>query len=132
MATYTKDKRCEIPDNTPVEIPLGYKAPETLQEMIARMIRVENMQQMAAKGMETFEEADDFDVDDDADLVSEYQMLEMQEERPYVEERRKERVPKNVPGGRRATDPAAPAKDKQEGKPVGEAPPVVEEPKGTV
>lgn len=84
MAKYTEDNRSEIPDPTPVELPVGYEHPESLEAMIARMIRVEAHKSLG-EGVESFEEADDFDVEDDGELVSEYQMNEMQEE--YVHER---------------------------------------------
>lgn len=82
MAQYTEDKRLEIPDPTPVEMPLGYERPESLQSMIARMVRTFS-DQAQKEGAESFEEADDFDIDDDSEIVSPYQMNDMQEERPY-------------------------------------------------
>lgn len=54
----------EIPDQTPVEIPIGFKRPLTLQEEIQRAIRGEMSRQAAAEGMESFEEANDFDTED--------------------------------------------------------------------
>lgn len=79
MAKYTEGNRLEIPDPTPVEMPIGYHHPETLQAMIARMVRFES-DRAKEHGLETFEESDDFDVDDDSEIVSPYQMSEMQEE----------------------------------------------------
>lgn len=87
MAQYTKDNREEIPDPTPVEMPIGYEHPESLESMIARLVRVES-QRAVASGEESFEESDDFDVDDDNELTSEYQMSNMQEE--YVDESARE------------------------------------------
>lgn len=58
----------ELPDPTPVEIPLDMKRPETVQEMMARMVRTEVSQMAASRGMESFEESFDFDVDDDVEL----------------------------------------------------------------
>lgn len=47
-------------------IPVGSKRPETLQEQVARLVRhSEFAKEVAARGLETFEEADDFDVPDD-------------------------------------------------------------------
>lgn len=85
MATYTKDNRLEIPDQTPVEMPLGYERPESLEQMIARMVRFQS-DKAQRHGLESFEEADDFDVaDSEGDLMSPYQMTDMQEEEPpYV------------------------------------------------
>lgn len=72
-----------IPNKTPVAVPVGFGKPESLQSMIARMVRLESMRVQAAGGAaETFEEADDFDVDDEKTLVSPYQMSQMQEEMP--------------------------------------------------
>jgi len=73
------DKNEEIPDNTPVELPIGYKKPESLQEMIARMVNVHS-QLAEREGRESFEEADDFDVEEDVDPISRYQLDPMQEE----------------------------------------------------
>lgn len=78
MAKYN-DKNEEIPDNTPVELPIGYKKPESLQDMIARMINVHSQIQERA-GNETFEEADDFDVDEEESPVSAYELTQMQDE----------------------------------------------------
>ncbi|WMC01491.1 hypothetical protein [Microvirus D_HF4_329] len=56
----------EIPDAQPVAVPAGFKRPETLQEQIQRLIRSDKLAQMASdQGMETFEESEDFDIDDD-------------------------------------------------------------------
>lgn len=88
MATYTEDLKMEIPDKTPVELPIGYRAPETLEQLIARLVRNQQTQNyIAAQGAETFEEADDFDVDDDQEMTSPYEMNQMQEE--YIHERAK-------------------------------------------
>jgi len=73
----------EVLDKTPVEMPLGYEKPESLESMIARMIRTTSVQ-AAKAGFETAEEADDFDDDDEGELKSEYQFTDMQEENPYA------------------------------------------------
>lgn len=71
----------EIPDPTPMAWPAGVRRPETLTEQIRRLVRLEVSQAAAAQGMETFEESDDFDVDDDdGEFVSPYELTEMQEE----------------------------------------------------
>lgn len=55
----------EKPDPTPMSPPLGHKYQEPLALQIRRMVRSEALQLAAeSAGMETFEEADDFDVDD--------------------------------------------------------------------
>lgn len=72
----------EVPDPRPVEWPANLKRPLTLQEEIQRFVRVEMSQRAAEHGMESFEEADDFDVGDEDEWQSPYEMTEMQEETP--------------------------------------------------
>lgn len=55
----------EVPDPNPVEIPAGFRVPESLEARIARLIRRDISEQAEAQGMETFDEAEDFDIDDD-------------------------------------------------------------------
>lgn len=94
MAKYTKDNRMEIPDPKPVALPVGTKIPESLEQMMARMIRSHSI--MASKqGFESFEEAEDFG-EDDHEMKSEHQFTDMQEEHLYVKER-------DGSGGRRTT-----------------------------
>lgn len=55
----------EVPNPTPVAPPVGYKRQPSLTEQIRAMVRSEALRQAAeAEGVETFEEADDFEVDD--------------------------------------------------------------------
>lgn len=62
-----KDGR-EYGSDVPMDPPLGYKRQPTMVEHIRAMVRNERLaQELAAQGMETFEEADDFDVGDDYD-----------------------------------------------------------------
>lgn len=95
MAKFDKEGR-EIPDKTPVELPVGYNPPEPLSDTIKRMIQ--NASDEAERsGNDTLEEGDDFDVEDGDEVdFSQYQMTDMQEEaladgrdhRPLQEERR--------------------------------------------
>lgn len=55
----------EVPDPTPVAVPSGFRRPETLAETVARLVRREVSDAAEAQGFESFEEADDFEVDDD-------------------------------------------------------------------
>lgn len=75
MAKYDDQGR-EIPDNTPVAVPAGWARPPTIEELIRRHIRVEMSRQAADQGMESFEEADDFEVDEDGDPLSPYEIPE--------------------------------------------------------
>lgn len=62
-------------DPTPIEVPLAFKRPMTLAEQVRQMVRSEELRRAALQaGMETFEEADDFDVGDDYDPRSPYEM----------------------------------------------------------
>lgn len=76
-------------DPTPVEMPLGYQVPESLESMIHRLCSDRVMQMELAKqngGMDSEEESDDFSVDEGDELDFEksgHQMTEMQEE--YVD-----------------------------------------------
>lgn len=72
----------EIPDKTPVEVPVGYKSPPTLAELVQTYVRQEVSQAASAQGLGTFEEEDDYEIEDPDDLpfsqyeVTEYQMAE--------------------------------------------------------
>lgn len=71
----------EVPNPKPMELIAGMRKPETLTEQVRRIMRTELSRQASAQGMETFEEADDFDVDDGFDVdepTTQYQ--QMQEE----------------------------------------------------
>lgn len=69
--TKLDDKGREILDSTPMQPPVGYKRQPSLAETIREMVRSERLaQELAASGHETFEEADDFDVDDEYDPTS--------------------------------------------------------------
>lgn len=57
--------------------------PPTLQEQIQRLLRVELAAQAKSQGNETFEEFTDFDVDDDPEILSGYEVHEMVDEVPH-------------------------------------------------
>lgn len=58
----------EVPDPRPVAPPIGYVKQPSMVEHIRSLVRSTMLQQAAeAAGMETFEDADDFDVDDEQD-----------------------------------------------------------------
>lgn len=62
-------------DPTPVAPPVGYKRQPSMVETIRNMVRSEHLRFAAeSAGQETFEEADDFDVDDDPIPPSAYDM----------------------------------------------------------
>lgn len=56
----------EVPDPTPLEPPLGWFKQPSMVDHIRNMIRGENLRRAAEEaGLETMDEADDFDVEDD-------------------------------------------------------------------
>lgn len=64
----------EVPDPTIVDPPLGYVPQPDLMELMRRMIRNELSSAIDNSEFETFEEADDFDIDDDpVDYQSPYE-----------------------------------------------------------
>lgn len=86
MAKYDKGNHNELPDNTPIELPIGYSHPESLEQVIARMIMASDFRrQQESEGNESFDEADDFDMEEDGEFKSEHEMSVMQEE--YIERR---------------------------------------------
>lgn len=69
-------------DLTPLEIPIGFQQPPSLQDEMRRFIREEFGRVAESSEQETFEEADDFDIDEDPDPFSAYEMVDMIEEEP--------------------------------------------------
>lgn len=74
------DPRYEWPDTTPVHIPgkTDRQAPLTLREEMQRFVRQEVSRVAAAREFETFEESDDFEIEDEEpDLTSPYTVREL-------------------------------------------------------
>ena len=66
----------ELLDPTPMAPPIGYKPQPSMVEIIRAQIRSEQLAKEAEDaGFETFEEADDFEVDDDYDPSSPYEEM---------------------------------------------------------
>ena len=60
----------QILDPVPVAPPIGYKKTPSMVEIVRDMVRSEKLAQAAREaGQETFEEADDFDVPDEPELM---------------------------------------------------------------
>ena len=59
----------EHPDPTPVEMPLDYDRPYSMQELVQRYIRQELSAQANAVGLGTFEEENDFTPEDPEEIV---------------------------------------------------------------
>lgn len=70
-------------DPQPIEVPVELLAPPSLEERIVRMIRQEISRAAQRVGAGTFEEEDDFELEDDDGVFSDYQVLAMaQDEAP--------------------------------------------------
>lgn len=70
MAKYDEKGR-EILDPTPAALPVHWKKPPSLHDQIRKFIKSEvHAQALGAMDLETFEEANDFDVGDDYDPQS--------------------------------------------------------------
>lgn len=55
----------EVLDPTPMAIPVGFGRPESMESMIRRLVRTQLSMAASNHGMESFAEADDFDIPDD-------------------------------------------------------------------
>lgn len=64
----------ELPDPTPLALPVGFKKPETLEAQIQRLIKGKLSRQAEEQGFETFADAEDFDIDDDDEPSAPYEM----------------------------------------------------------
>lgn len=72
-ASYSDGRQMVSP--LPIAPPVGYKKHPTIAEQIRTMVRSERLaQEAAAAGFETFDEADDFEVGDDYDPTSPYEV----------------------------------------------------------
>lgn len=62
------DRGEQILEDTPVEVPLGWNAPESIEVTIARMVRTQLSMAAEAAGFETMDEAYDFDMSEGDDF----------------------------------------------------------------
>lgn len=72
----------EIPDTTPAETPPHLSRAVSRHEEMKAYIRAELSRQMEDAGMESFEDADDFEVDEDPDILSPYELSDAPVEWP--------------------------------------------------
>lgn len=72
-------------DPTPVEMPVGYTHPPSLQDLVARMVR-QAIEEEQGEEFESIEEADDLEVTDENLLTmpSDYEIDELTEEEPIA------------------------------------------------
>lgn len=72
--TYLDKDGYEKPDPVPIAPPLGHTPTPPIEDLIRQMITSHMLRAEAeAAGLETFEEANDFDVDDDTEPYSPYE-----------------------------------------------------------
>lgn len=74
------DRRFEYVDPTPVEVPVRLRGGVSQMDSIKQMIRDAMSAEAEAREHETFEEADDFEIDlaeDEGDPISRYEFDEM-------------------------------------------------------
>lgn len=94
----------EVCDPTPVEMPIGAERPETLESMMLRMIH--NVSAQAARaGLETLDEANDYEIDDEDDfteVLTGHELRAMMESRELKEEVPNEERKAGRPGRRDA------------------------------
>lgn len=95
---YDKENRVEILDKTPVAIPVGYKKPEPLHDILNRLVSQKFSQLLLDSETETFEEADDFDCDDDFDPYSPWEEIYDNGESIGFLEQNRNTPPKNYGG----------------------------------
>lgn len=82
------DRGEELPDPTPVSLPVGARRPETLEGMIARLVRGRVSELAARDGLETFEEANDFEIESDDEPLTVYEEQNMKLEALADDKRR--------------------------------------------
>lgn len=82
-------KEIEVPgdetDPRPVEVPTKLKRPETTDERIRRIIKEQISPHAVQQGLESFEESEDFDIEDDFESqmpLTKAEFQEMQREFP--------------------------------------------------
>lgn len=97
-------------DPKPFEYPYPQKRPLTLQEQIARVLKTENLKAMQDQEIETYEEANDFEVEDSfhqEEPGSRYELLE--NEYPVMDEESVDQIPlpEGTPPGDSEPEPVA-------------------------
>lgn len=109
------DNGMEIPDQTPAAIPLKFKRAENMLEQVQRFVRQELSAQADAAGFESFDEADDFYVEDDIypprtryELDDDNERYDIRNDPGYQkrDEREEGTSPKRTPKGKSSVQPS--------------------------
>lgn len=74
--TYLDEEGREVGNPTPLVHHTGINRPLTLQEQIQRLIKHNLAQQAYVQGMETFDEANDFDAEESTNMDSKYTIMD--------------------------------------------------------
>lgn len=74
---YLDENGREMNNPTPMVIDANFERPPTLKEQIQRVLKTELSRQAYEKGNESFEEANDFDIDEDPFPSSPYEVQDM-------------------------------------------------------
>lgn len=93
MAKQEKIPGREYLDPKPIEWPVGVGVPESLEQKIARMVRTSVSDHARSHGAETFEEADDFDIEDPEQLPGSPHELDDDQERIMRDQEAVRRIP---------------------------------------
>lgn len=93
----------ELVDSTPHESTLGTIRPLTLREQIQQCLREEASRIAHEGGYETFEEADDFDMDDETPLTAYEEVLMQDELTPGLDQERPTEATKKPQKGKSKT-----------------------------
>lgn len=110
----------EVLDSTPLEVPLHWRRPPSLRDQIKQFVRTELSAQAEDRGFDSFEEADDFEMDEDPDPLSRYELTPAQEEVP-VSAITKRQEKQEAPQEKKSAGPAATPVDPASSAPSGAA-----------
>lgn len=100
---YTPDGVFEIPDPTPAAVPIDFRPPPSMQEMLRMYVRSELSRVAQDQGAESFEEADDFDIEGEEAISSPWELRSDQEAAQEEEWERQARLAGWNPAAQRST-----------------------------
>lgn len=113
---YLDEKGREMCNPKPLVVHSGLKRQEPIRDQIKRVLRQELSRQAHEQGFETFDEANDFDIDDeDPDFLTSYEIQGLEDEYlpqepqkespPQTEPPKPETSPPPQEGGKSASEP---------------------------
>lgn len=107
----TRGDGYEYPDPTPVEMPTRLRLPQRQVDRVREIVRREMSRAAEAEGFESFEDADDFEIEGEEPVSPYEEVFEPEAAREFV-------ASKELEGesGRRGVEKATPSLAKQPGK----------------